>query len=109
MKQKFRVVLEVEVDPKEYTGEVRNGNPGDWNWRAIGRLVEIPNLEISTVDSFIACCENKIEWQTDKPSYPFEVHDHNKDCINYVPFEEYLEHEGDYDDLAFAPAWNGAW
>ena len=87
MKQTFRVVLEVEVDADAYTGGVKNGNPGRWNWQAINKLVDIADLTVRVEDYYVACCESKIDWYNSDLNvngYEFEGWEHDSDCKNYV-------------------------
>ena len=89
MKQKFRIVLEVEVDPDAHTGEVRNGSPGRWNWQGISKIVDIPDIQVTVQDYFIACCEEKIEWYLENDIRgEFPTHSHDESCINYKPIED---------------------
>ena len=91
MKQKFRIVLEVEVDPDAYTGEAKNGSPGRWNWQGISKIVDIPDIQVTVQDYFIACCEEKIEWyleHNDVITTEFPAYLHDESCINYKPIED---------------------
>ena len=105
MKQTFRVVLEVEVDPNEINGGMKNGNPGRWNWQgAIQSAVDIPNLAVRVEDCFVACCSDKIEWyQSDNNDgfSNFPAYFHDEECINYVDIEDDIEDEESEASLAF--------
>jgi hypothetical protein len=91
MKQKFRITLEVEVDPTAFTDGLQNGSPGRWNWQGISKIVEIPDVQVTVQDYFVACCEEKIEWylgRTDVIPTEFPAHSHDESCVNHKPVED---------------------
>ena len=91
MKQKFRITLEVEVDPTAVTNGLRNGNPGRWNWRAISAVVDVPDITVTVQDYFVACCDEKIEWYRSDANVggaEFPAYLHDESCVNHAPIEE---------------------
>jgi hypothetical protein len=93
-KQTFRLTIDVEVDPDEITNDVFNGSPEHWNWQGISKVVDIPGVVVSVKDSFIACCDEKVEWQAGQIACEswalgeFKTWDHDESCVNFVPIDD---------------------
>lgn len=78
MRQRVRVILDVEVDPEDVIATGRAKSPAWWDWTEFSDLSGVDGVVVKGMTSLLACCQS----QLDAGSTALTGAEHDDGCVN---------------------------